>query len=161
MLRRAEQSDGLLDFLFHQSRSDLAVPVELVSSVSGTVETAHVRRYGREVFVTGLVGRGVLQPNAGSHIDVEVFNPAGNLSQAHVTGYLPAPISSGRFGHSLSRYCVRLPSVPAPGSSVRVTFHNVPRAMCAFAADPGKQASAARHPVGLRPQAIADASGVH
>ncbi|MBS0657228.1 MAG: hypothetical protein JSR82_03150 [Verrucomicrobia bacterium] len=132
--QRAENSDGFLDFLFVQPRNELPITVERISSSGGTVETAHVRVYGREAYVTGLIGRGVHDPVIGSHIDVEVINARGKVVQSQVDTFLPTQIPSGRRGNAYSRYTTRLLAIPPPGSSLRVTFHNDSRSNCAFAA---------------------------
>ncbi|MBS0657780.1 MAG: hypothetical protein JSR82_05965 [Verrucomicrobia bacterium] len=134
MAQRAENSDGLFDFLFARPRTELALPVERISSSGGTVETAHVNVYGREAYVTGLIGRGFHEAAIGSHLDVEVINPRGKIAQSQVVNFLPAQIPSGRRGNSYSRYATRLQAIPPPGSSLRVTFHNDAKSMCAFAA---------------------------
>lgn len=134
-VQRAENSDGLLEFLFDEPRADLAVAIERVSAAGGTIETAHVRVYGRTAFVSGLVGRGLHRAALGAHIDVEVIAASGKISQSQSVNFLPSPIPSGRRGQSYSRYATRLQSIPPFGSSVRVTFHN--EAPCAFQAVAG------------------------
>lgn len=134
-VQRAENSDGLLEFLFDAPRAELAIAIERVSAVGGTIETAHVRVYGRNAFVSGLVGRGLHRAALGAHIDIEVIAASGKIAQAQSVNFLPSPVPSGRRGLSYSRYATRLQSIPPLGSSVRVTFHN--EAPCAFQAVAG------------------------
>lgn len=124
IVQRAENSDGLLEYLFDAPRAELAIAIERVSAVGGTIETAHVRVYGRDAFVSGLVGRGPHRAALGAHIDVEVIAASGKIAQALSVNFLPSPIPSGRRGLSYSRYAARLQAIPPFGSSVRVTFHN-------------------------------------
>ncbi|MBS0658573.1 MAG: hypothetical protein JSR82_10060 [Verrucomicrobia bacterium] len=131
--QRADNSDGLLDFLFGQPGTELNLPVERISSSGGNVETAHVRVFRREAYVSGLIGRGAHEASIGSHVDVEVINAAGKVAQSQAINFLPSQIPSGRRGNFYSRYATRLQAIPSPGSSLRVTFHNDSKSMCAFA----------------------------
>ena len=126
-----QHSDGLIDFVLGGDRAELPVAVEKVSGGGGFIISAHVRAYGNNVFVSGLVGG---DPVRGAHIDVLVLNAQGKVVEGVAENYLPRDIPHGqRGGFAQSRYTARLAARPANDSTVKVIFHGVPKSKCEFA----------------------------
>ncbi|MFO1486379.1 MAG: hypothetical protein U1F71_23655 [Verrucomicrobiaceae bacterium] len=136
--RQAQRSDGLIGFVLGAERMELPVTVEKVSSVDGTIVSAHVHSIGSGAVVFGSVQRHALQnPPLGSHVDVIVLDARGKAVERHAVEYLPRDLPSGQRTCFLqSRYTVRLASRPPPESSVKIIFHGAPRSGCDLASHP-------------------------
>lgn len=130
---RAERAYGLLDFLFGNP-GETTVPVEIIGSGRGQIETAQVRAYGDKVYVTGYVRRVAPgDPHPGAHVDVIVVDAGHKVVETKVASYLPRSIPHGqRSGFAHSSYTVRLAALPPPGAAVKVSFHNSPARTCDF-----------------------------
>ena len=134
LARRAQNSDGLLGFVFGSPGPDI-VPVERVSKAGGEIATAHAVADGRGLRVSGLVRKaGMHQPPRGSHIDVLVLDARQKMTAAVAIDYFPRPIprQHSRGGMGNAHYAVPLPFIPHPGSTVRVVFHGTSKAQCEF-----------------------------
>ena len=131
LARRARNADGLLGFIFGYPGPDI-VPVERVSRADGRIVSAHAVADGPVLRVSGLVAKaGLLPPPRGSHVDILVLDARGNVTAAVTADYLPREIPRRhRSSMGYSRYFMRLPFVPPPGSKVQVIFHGTPDARC-------------------------------
>lgn len=131
---RLQHSDGLFDFVLGGERAEVPVAVEKISGGGGSIISAHVRAYGKDIFVSGLVGRLSLgDPPPGAHVDVIVLNAQGKVIEGVAENYLPRDIPHGqRGGFAQSHYTARLAARPAADSTVKVAFHGVSKSKCEF-----------------------------
>ena len=107
--------------------------VEKVSVGSGKISTGRASKDAHGVFVSGYVER--LGPGretgAWSHIDVAVVDSSGRTLHQAAAKFFPSEVPATQRGITgRSRYFVRLPIVPPAGATVRVAFHQSPRAEC-------------------------------
>ena len=131
--KRIANTDGLLDFLIG-GEDVVTTLIERVSGDGGQIATAHLRAYGKNVFVSGLVRRQFGDPPPWSHVDVIVLDSRQRVVETTSTTYLPRDISHGqRSGFPQSHYTARLAALPAAGSTVKVVFHSAHRCECEFA----------------------------
>jgi len=125
LARRARDSDGLLGFLMDKPVTNPPLAVEKISSGGGEITSAHIKSYGGKVYVTGVVRRrigGSLPP--GSHVDVIVVDKSKKIVEGVAVNYLPRDIPYGSRGLTpQSQYIVRLGSMPASDSTVKVILH--------------------------------------
>ena len=123
--RRARDSDGLVEFLLDKPGNNPPVAVEKISSGGGEITSAHIKSYGGKVYVTGVVRRrisGSLPP--GAHVDVIVVDKSKRIVEGVAVNYLPRDIPYGsRVLTPRSQYMVRLGSMPASDSTVKVILH--------------------------------------
>ena len=131
--QRAQRATGLLDFL-DGNPGETTVPVKIIGSGRGRIETAHVRAYGEKVYVTGFVRRAWPgDPRPGAHVDVMVVDARKKLVETKLATYLPRSIPHGqRSGFAHASYTVRLAALPPPGATVKVIFHDSPARTCDF-----------------------------
>ena len=130
--KRMANTDGLLDFLIGGD-DVVATPVERVSGGGGQIATAHLRAYGKNVFVSGLVRRQFGDPPPWSHVDIIVLDRNRCVLESASTTYLPRDIPQGqRSGFPQSHYTARLVALPAAGSTVKVVFHSAHTSECEF-----------------------------
>lgn len=131
--KRAQRSDGLLDFLFGNS-VEVAVPVEKISGGGGRIASAHVKTYGKKVYVSGLVQRQSLaDPPPWAHVDVIVVDAQQKVIEGVAVNYMPRDIPHGyRGGFSQSHYTARLTVLPQTGATVKVVFHGTAKSECEF-----------------------------
>jgi hypothetical protein len=120
--QRAQNSDGFLGFIFNYPGPNI-LPVEHVSSWTGKIVSAHATADRGGLLVSGLVGK-TSRPPYGSYIDVIIMDANKQTIAATKTNYFPAEIPD-RFRGSMgySHYFARFPFIPAPGSLVKVIFH--------------------------------------
>jgi hypothetical protein len=131
--KRMANTDGLLDFLIGGGEVAETL-IERVSGDGGMVATAHLRAYGKNVFVSGLVRRQFSDPPPWSHVDVIVLDSRQRVVETTSTTYLPRDIPHGQRGaFPQSHYTARLAALPAAGSTVKVVFHGAHRSECEFA----------------------------
>jgi hypothetical protein len=125
--QRAQNSDGFLGFIFNYPGPSI-VPVEHVSSWTGTIVSAHATAEVGGLRVSGLVGKNA-PPHYGSYIDVIVMNANKKIIADTKANYFPTEIPN-RFRGSMgySHYSTWLPLIPPPGSVVRVIFRDAPSA---------------------------------
>ena len=126
-------ADGLLDLFAGEDL--MTTQIERVSGGGGQIATAHLRAYGKNVFVSGLVRRQSLgDPPPCSHVDVIVLDSRKRIVETTSTTYLPRDIPHGqRSGFPQSSYTARLAALPAIGSTIRVVFHSAHRDECEVA----------------------------
>lgn len=133
LVQRAQRAGGLLDFLAGNP-GEIAVPVEIINGGSGRIEAARMRVHGGTAFVSGFVRRafpGAPRPSA--HVDVMVVDARQHLAETQQADYLPRAIPSGQHGgFAHSSFTVRLAAPPLPGGTVKVMFHDSPKATCDF-----------------------------
>lgn len=131
--KRMASADGLLDIFAGEDLT--ATPIERISGGGGQITTAHLRAYGKNVFVSGLVGRQSLgDPPPWSHVDVIVLDSRKRIVETTSTTYLPRDIPHGqRSGFPQSHYTARLAALPAAGSTIQVVFHSAHRDECEVA----------------------------
>lgn len=133
LAQRAQRANGLLDFLAGNP-GETTVPVEIIGSGRGRIETAQVRAYGAKVYVTGFVRRAWPgDPHPAAHVDVMVVDASKRLVETKLATYLPRSIPHGqRGGFAHSSFTVRLTALPPPGATVKVIFHDAPARTCDF-----------------------------
>ena len=133
--REAQRSDGLLDFvvaLAGHPRLDV-VPVERISGRAGEIVSAHAevdRRGG--TYVSGTLHNGFGYSDVqDAHVDVRVSGSDRQLIAALATDYFPRPIPRDYHGTiGRASFSVRLPFVPAAGSTIQVIYHQTDRQEC-------------------------------
>ena len=133
LVQRAQRSVGLIDFPAGNP-GETTVPVEIIGSGRGRIETAQVRVYGDKVYVTGFVQRAWPgDPHPAAHVDVMVVDGRRKLVETKLATYLPRSIPHGqRGGFAHSSYTVRLAALPPPGATVKVIFHDSAARTCDF-----------------------------
>ena len=126
-------ADGLLDLFAGEDL--MTTQIERVSGGGGQIATAHLRAYGKNVFVSGLVRRQSLgDPPPCSHVDVIVLDSRKRIVETTSTTYLPRDIPHGqRSGFPQAHYTARLAALPAAGSTIQVVFHSAHRNDCEVA----------------------------
>ena len=130
--KRMANTDGLLDLLIGGD-DVIATPIGRVSGGGGQIATAHLRAYGKNVFVSGLVRRQFGDSPPWSHVDVIVLDSRERVVGTTSTTYLPRDIPNGqRSGFPQSHYTARLAALPAAGSRVKVVLHSAHRSECEF-----------------------------
>ena len=138
LARKFATSDGLIDFILAVSGYEQidAYPTERISQGEGEIITAHARKDSRGAFVFGDVGK---QFGAGwvttawSHVDVVVLDPKSRHLQSLATRFFPSTVPDTQRGiRGRSSYFVRLPSMPPPGSTIIVAFHEVSIFQCGY-----------------------------
>ncbi len=141
--RSAERSDGLLDFvaaLVGHPRQDV-VPVERFSGRAGEIVSSHAeadRRGG--TYVSGTLHNGLGYSDIhNAHVDVRVLGRNRRLIAALATDFFPRPIPNDYHG-TIGRawFGVRLPFVPAAGSTIQVIYHQTDRQECRAAQQSAK-----------------------
>lgn len=132
LAQRAQRADGLLDFLAGNP-GEVNVPIEMIADGGGRIETAQIRVYGKDAFVSGYVARAALgEPRLGAHVDVLVLDARQRVVESHSTTFLPSPIPHGQQGgFAHSRFTARLKAPPSAGATVKVIFHHQPKSNCA------------------------------
>lgn len=125
LAQRAQRAEGLLDFLAGNP-GEIAVPIETADDGNGRIEAAHVRLHGGVAWVTGFVRRSsFVDPRASAHVDVLVVDARKHILERTVATYLPRAIPHGqRGGFAHSHFTVRLATLPPPGATVQVRFHD-------------------------------------
>lgn len=137
-LKQANRAAGILDFvmiLAGSARPDIA-PIEKATTGDGEIVTARAVVERGRVSVRGSVrkkfGAGWVS-GAYSHVDVLVLNPKRRVAEAQTTYFFPSDIPNNLRGEEgRSSYYAALKALPAPGSVIRVVFHNIPRRQCGF-----------------------------
>ena len=126
-------ADGLLDLSAGEDVT--AAPIERVYGGGGQIASVHLRAYGKNVFVSGLVRRQSLgDPPPWSHVDVIVLDSRRRIVETASTTYLPRDIPHGqRSGFPQSHFTARLAALPAAGSTIQVVFHSAHRDECQVA----------------------------
>ena len=99
--------------------------VELISGGGLKLRGVSFRRLEAGVRISGTVTRTSAYPNSAQRqLDMEVAGPDHIILQTTKITFFPAANISARSGSSRSTYTFLLPSVPAPGSTIRIS---VPR----------------------------------
>ena len=139
-LRRADNSDGLLDFVLlaaGRGQPDIAF-VEKVTIGADEVLTARVVVDGDCASVRGSVGKRFgagWVSSAYAHLDIIVFNSQREVIQTETATFSPPEIAAtvrGIRGRSHFSAIIRRPTAE---SVIRVVFHSVPGKQCQFYED--------------------------
>lgn len=136
-MRNAGPADGLLDFVMRaagRAQSNVA-PIETGTTGGGEVATARAVAEGDRISIRGSVKK---RSEAGwvssayAHLDIIVFNSRRGVTQSTTATFSPSSIPATMRGtEGRSHYSVIIRR-PAPGSTISIRFHNVPRQECRF-----------------------------
>ena len=139
-LKRADQADGLLDFvLIATARGQPNVaPIERATTGGAEVVTVRALASGSHALVRGSLEKQA-RPGwvsaAFSHVDVIVLNSNRRITETEVVSFFPSEIPATLRGvRGRSHFSTTIRQPPA-GSLIRVVFHNVPRKQCQFYGD--------------------------
>ena len=136
-MRRAEHADGILDFVMlaaGRAQPDVTL-IERATTGAGEIATARAVAAGDGVLVRGSIKK---RTGAGwvsavySHVDIIVLNPKRKITQAKTTAFSPPNVPATMRGIEGRSHYSAIIRQPAPGSTISIRFHNVPRKECQF-----------------------------
>ncbi len=110
-----------------------AVSLQRLPSKDTHISRVDVFQDGDELVITGKLRRGLSSMPGLGHVDIAIVDPEGKILKEVHTNYFPRILARkqrrrilamARNQRQQANFGVRLPLVPPPGSTIRVTYHN-------------------------------------